>query len=111
LTVTPTSCLGGATTFTLDPGETFYLWTRMSTFRAAEGITDAANTFTIGFSPGLDPELQRLLTANLVQVPGVGLFGVPEPATWVTFIMGLTGIGAALRARRRRLSPCSAGHA
>lgn len=106
LTVTPTSCLGGgATTFTLDPGETFYLWTRMSTFRAAEGMTDAANTFTIGFSPNLDPELQRLLAANLVQTPGVGLFGaVPEPRTWATLIVGFIGIGAALRARRGRLS-------
>jgi hypothetical protein len=40
-------------------------------------------------------------TSNL-WVYGTGHGGVPEPATWAMMILGMGGVGAALRSRRRR---------
>jgi hypothetical protein len=101
ITVAPTACTPGATTFTLDPGEAFYLWARLSTFRAADGLTDASNTFRIQFAPTVSAATQQFLAASLVQVPGLNVSTAPEPAEWALIITGFAGVGAALRRRRR----------
>ena len=48
------------------------------------------------FSPGIQ-DIREIRVGELVAPPG----GVPEPATWGLMILGLGGVGATLRSRRR----------
>lgn len=105
-TLSPTC--GGASTFHLETGETFYLWARMSAFTADIGVTDALHTFSVGLSPNASPELVTLLSENLVLAAPLELgSSAPEPAAWALMLVGFGSLGAALR-RRRRHSALSA---
>lgn len=72
-----------------------------STFNVFEGATSSIELF--GRIVG-DPQLQL---TSIALTPGVGggfighgLGGVPEPETWAMMILGLSGVGLALRRRR-----------
>jgi hypothetical protein len=102
LTVSATSCIG-QNDFVLQPGDTFYMWARLTVGRATFGVTDAANTFNIQFSPEASPELQQTLAQSLFVADGSDIapsMSVPEPASWAMMILGFGSIGAIVRRRR-----------
>lgn len=98
LTVTPTIC--GASTISVAAGESIYFWTRMQTFEAAFGSTDASNTFKVEFAPGLSEGVIRKLTRDFKPIVNFRS-SAPEPATWAMLVLGLGGVGGLFRARRR----------
>lgn len=102
-TLNPTC--GGASTFHLETGETFYLWARLQVFTAGFSTTDASHTFSIGLSPDASPELVTLLSNNLVRAAPLDLgSSAPEPASWALMLLGFGGLGTALRRRRDRIT-------
>ena len=99
--LTPSSCLGAQTTFHLDPGDTFYLWARMTAFYAGTGTIDATNSLNVSFNPLLSPEVRALMEANLAPVEGLRVAtAVPEPNIWAMMVIGFGLLGSALRRRR-----------
>jgi hypothetical protein len=102
LTVGASSCIG-QNDFLLQPGETFYMWARLTVGRATFGVTDAANTFNIQFSPEASPELQQTLAQSLLVADGSLIapsMSVPEPTSWAMMILGFGLSGAVVRRRR-----------
>lgn len=103
LPVSTASCTG-EDTFLLNPGETFYVWARLSVLRSAFGATDASHTFNVTIAPEqaaviqqLAPSLARSDGANFqVQTDAF----VPEPSTWAMMILGFGAAGAVIRRRR-----------
>ena len=79
------------------------MWARLAVVRATFGATDAANTFSIQFSPEATPELRQTLAQSLLVADGsdiAPLTSVPEPASWAMMILGFGCIGAMVRRRR-----------
>ncbi len=100
--VTPSSCLaGGADSYSLAPGDTIFLWARLSTFQAASGVIDASHTFKVDFNPTLDSTIRDTLVKDLVVVAtGSISTGAPEPGLWALMLTGVFAVGARLRRRR-----------
>lgn len=106
--VTTSSCTG-QDTYLLQPGDSFYIWARLSVLRSAAGVTDASHTFNIEFSPeianAVDPGLTDQLAQNLIGADGgnfsVPASAVPEPGTWAMLLAGFGVIGSVIRGRRR----------
>ena len=101
LPVATTSCTGQAD-YMLNPGETFYVWSRLFVLRTAAGVTDAGHTFNVTITPdaqqhiiGLLPNLSLASGANL----NIPTDAVPEPSTWAMMIIGFGAAGAMLRRR------------
>jgi hypothetical protein len=90
---TDTAMCDGSNSFRVEPGQTFYLLTRLATFQFGVGDTDALHTLSTRISP-LTPQdtLDRLPTA-LVAVP----LAVPEPRTWAALLFGFLLVGRVLR--------------
>jgi len=66
---------------------------------ASSGFVDFIRTYDVALGAS---DVAGLYNAGApVRVDGVG--AVPEPATWAMMILGLGGVGAAMRARRRAL--------
>jgi hypothetical protein len=97
VTVSPTC---GPSTFHLETGDRFYLWTRLSAFHLGDGFTDASNTFSVHLAPGLAPETVAFLSQNLTPTGPLDLgSSAPEPATWALLLLGFCGVGTAIRRR------------
>lgn len=99
-----TQACGGADTFLLDPGETFYVWARLSIVRSAGGITDVSHTFNVDIAPEAQDDVAAFLP-SLALADGSNLIvptnaPVPEPATWAMMLLGFGAAGAILRRRR-----------
>jgi len=111
LNVATSSCTG-QDTYLLQPGDSFYVWARLSVLRTAAGVTDASHTFNIEFSPevanAIDPGLTEQLAQNLIGADGgnfsVSAAAVPEPSTWAIMVAGFGMIGTVLRRSRRLVS-------
>ncbi len=94
--VSPTCGVG---TFHLEPGQEFFVQSRLFAGHFGGGYTDASHTFSVEISPDAPIEIQEALARNLSQSPG-SLAPVPEPATWALMIGGFGLAGAMLRRRR-----------
>ncbi|WP_305675917.1 PEPxxWA-CTERM sorting domain-containing protein [Phenylobacterium sp.] len=103
LPVTTSSCTG-SDAYTLNPGDSFYVWSRLSVVRASFGVTDASHTFNVTITPEAQPFVQANLVPSLMRTDGASLniptSAVPEPSTWAMMILGFGGAGAMLRRRR-----------
>lgn len=93
------SCLLGAATFHVEPGQEFFVFARLLAFGLAGGTRDASHTFTIGLSPTLSEETQASIHQYLT--PFQPLAAVPEPSTWASMIFGFGAVGTAVRRARR----------
>jgi hypothetical protein len=102
-----TQACGDEDTFLLDPGETFYVWARLSIVRSAGGATDASHTFNVNITPEAQADVEAFLP-SLALADGSNFIvptdAVPEPATWAMMLMGFGAAGAILRRRRRALA-------
>lgn len=100
LDVTTASCTGQAD-YVLNPGETFYVWSRLGVLRSAAGVVDAGHTFNVGITPSALTSVETLLP-SLALASGANLSvptDVPEPSTWAMLIAGFGMTGAVLRRR------------
>jgi hypothetical protein len=96
----------------LQTGDKFGFWSKLVVYTAGNGLTWAGDTFSINFAPGVDPTIQGEIVSNIVPTsfdPGVTPVGflpsaAPEPGAWATLLLGLCGLGGAMRERRRRRS-------
>ncbi len=73
------------------------------------GIAHAVSHISLWSSPFIAPAPPPIAPpppdrGSLSDVGNNLVIGVPEPATWMTLILGFGGIGATLRRRRARLS-------
>lgn len=106
LGVTTASCTGQAD-HVLNPGETFYVWSRLGVLRSGGGVTDAGSTFNVTITPTALPAIEALLP-SLAAASGADLYiptdAVPEPSTWAMLILGFGAAGSMLRRRRRDAS-------
>lgn len=78
------------TTFALDNGQNFFTIVGIN----GESIRTTSFTATTGYFTAAS-SIRAALVAS-------GSSGVPETATWAMMLFGFTGIGTALRVRRRR---------
>ena len=105
---------GGAVTLTavmkscgpihLENGDSLVFWSKLNVFHAGDGYTDASHTFSINFADGVDDTIRTSIVQNLVPTGFNPSVGVPEPATWAMMLLGLCGVGAALRRRRMTMA-------
>jgi hypothetical protein len=86
----------GATSYHLETGTEFYIWTKLGVYRGDQGFTDASHTFQVGLNDDLDPALRQLMINDLGTIP----LALPEPASWAMLLLGFAGLGAVLRTRR-----------
>lgn len=68
----------------------------------AAGLADMGNTATIKFSL---PSTVTMTSASGQFLTGGGAAAVPEPATWLTMLLGFGVVGVAVRRRRGALAP------
>lgn len=99
------SCLPGAAVFHVEPGQEFYVFTRLLTFGLLGGTRDASHTFTVGLSPTLPEETRASINQYLT--PFQPLAAVPEPSTWASMILGFGAIGGVIRRARKRAAESS----
>ena len=108
LSVATTSCTGQANHM-LDPGETFYVWSRLTVLRSGAGVTDAGHTFNVSITPEAQQDFANLLP-NLSLASGRNLNiptdAIPEPSTWAMMILGFGAAGAMLRRRTGQRQAC-----
>ncbi len=87
------------------PGATVFTGSALGAVSgAANGNQTAANTngrFVFTFANAVD-SLNFSSSSNAFEVADVATGSVPEPATWALMLIGVAGMGAALRASRRR---------
>lgn len=94
---TATGTCGGGQTFSIAPGQTFYVTARLLAFQNGLGVRDASNTFNVELSQAVSAETRALLPQALVPV---ALAPVPEPATWAMMMLGFGGVGFAMRRKQ-----------
>jgi hypothetical protein len=75
---------------------------------AGVGFSNAVNLSSPGwtlnyFNPGGDLQSDTNQFYRLTLEHSIGSAGVPEPAAWALMILGFGGVGASLRAARRRI--------
>jgi hypothetical protein len=92
--------------FTVDPGDPFFVFGALMVEDLVSGKIDFAHTAKILSIAALnddgDPVILTSDSGRLTSL-GDGRYGiaaVPEPAAWAMMLLGLGGIGAALRSRR-----------
>jgi hypothetical protein len=96
VTVSTQSCSGSPLMIT--PGEQFIVAAELQTASNRGGFIDVSHTFTTALDPTLGADVVQNLETHLVSAES----GVPEPAIWSFMLIGFGGLGAALRAARRR---------
>jgi hypothetical protein len=77
---------------TITKGELYFLeeWVHVSPQPSGVQVTDFA-----------DPTITTMHGTSILFSPGV-LSGIPEPSSWLMMLIGVGGLGAAMRARRAR---------
>ncbi len=75
-----------------DPGS-FSGWSKVDVIFKADATSEAISFLSVGTPTGNLPPVSFL--------DGVSLTTVPEPAAWALMLLGFTGLGAAIRRRRR----------
>lgn len=71
------------------------------------GIIQLSNQFSINYPTYLS-EYYTQGFGGVWDFDGARIAGIPEPGTWALMIVGFGGVGAMLRANRRRLAPITA---
>jgi hypothetical protein len=79
---------------TQPPGDAGVVWHRSGSFDVAQGTLRVSLRNTMGDAGGNDFGIDNISVSA----------AVPEPATWGLMLMGFGGLGAMLRANRRRLA-------
>lgn len=111
------SCTAGAypptavtLSFTVNPGDRFFVFGALMVEDLVEGTIDFSHTAKLvgitaltdaGAPAGLTSDSGRLVDRG---DGSYGIAAVPEPGTWALMILGFGAAGAALRARRRTVS-------
>lgn len=103
LGVTTASCTGQAN-HVLNPGETFYVWSKLGVLRSGGGVTDAGQTFVVSITPeALDAVVDVLPSLTLASGANLNIptdAAIPEPSTWALLIIGFGLTGSMVRRRR-----------
>lgn len=90
--------------------QTFYPWSAMGYTYNWNSLQTSSTNSTFGYDPlapaspfGLSEFIvsagSKIVNAGFVPQADLGIWAVPEPATWVIAILGITGLGAMVRRR------------
>lgn len=90
---------GGGSTFSIAPGQDFYVLARLLTYQYLPGAHDASHTFVVDISPLVSTETRAQIAAGALQP--ISLAAVPEPSSWALLIVGFGAAGATMRRRRK----------